>query len=229
MITEKNINEGHRKRLRQRFAKAGFENFSEHEIIELLLTLSITRKDVKKLAKTLLKEFGSLKNVFDATPRDLRKISGIGEGTSLLFKLIIAANDIYLCSKLEKLPSISSSAEATNFWKNRLSNLNFEVLEVAYLDSSLCLLRNGIERVETGVLTATTISIRKIAESAMHRNASGVILAHNHPCGSAKPSDSDERNTKKIKFVLQELNVVLVDHVIVSKNDVFSFKENGLL
>ena len=229
MNVSKNINEGHRQRLRERFLKSGLSSFSEHEIVELLLTLSIPRKDVKAISKNLLKEFGSLKGIFEADPQKLRKIKGIGMSTSLLFQLIISANDVYLYQKLEAQPALTSSKDVTKFWKNRLAGLTVEVVDVAYLDSNLHLVNGGLERLSTGIATSTAISFRKIVESAIRKRATHIILAHNHPSGSAFPSDVDECNTRRLKIMLQQLDVELIDHIIVSKNNTFSFRENGLL
>jgi DNA repair protein RadC len=208
---------------------SGFTSFSKHEIVELLLTLSIPRKDVKTIAKTLLQTFGSIKGIFDANIDDLVQIKGIGESTAVAFKIIRSVNNLYLQEQLEDTPVCNSVEKTSVLWKNRLSNLAVEVLEVAYLDSSLRLIKDGIERLETGTIVATTVYPRKIAEAALRRGARAIILAHNHPCGSAEPSDCDERNTRTIKIALQYLDIQLVDHIIVATSGTFSFKENGLL
>jgi DNA repair protein RadC len=226
---DKFINYGHRSRLRSKFIRSGFTNFHKHEIVELLLTLSIPRKDVKTIAKTLLKTFGSIGGIFDANIADLVQIKGIGESTAVALKIIRSINNLYLQEQLENAPICNSVEKASTLWKNRLSNLAVEVLEVAYLDSSLRLMKDGIERLETGTIVATAVYPRKIAEAALRRGARAIMLAHNHPSGPAEPSDCDERNTRTIKIALQYLDIKLVDHIIVASNGIFSFKENGLL
>jgi DNA repair protein RadC len=209
--------------------RSEFACFNEHEIIELLLTLSIPRKDVKTIAKTLLKTFGSIKGIFDASIDDLVQIKGIGESTAVALKVIRASNSLYLQEQLEWQPIFNSTDKVFTLWQNRLSNLTIEVLEVAYLDSALRLMKNGIERLETGTIAATVVYPRKVPEAALRRGARAVILAHNHPTGSAEPSDSDERSTRTLKIALQYLDITLVDHIIIASNGTFSFKENGLL
>ncbi|MDR1595455.1 MAG: DNA repair protein RadC [Puniceicoccales bacterium] len=227
--TDNSVNHGHRSRLREKFLRSEFAGLCDYEIVELLLTLSIPRKDVKALAKKLLGTFGSLRNIFDAEVSDLTKVRGIGKSTAVALKVIRAVNVVYLREKLESGQVLDSSTKAIELWKNKLSNLKFEVVEVALLDSGLRLIKNGIERLETGTAAATTFYPRKIAEAAIRSNATAVIIAHNHPAGSAEPSDYDERSTRTIKTALQYLDVRLIDHVIISQNDAFSFKEHGLL
>ena len=225
----RNSSEGHRDRLRKKFLNSGFTGFSEHEIVELLLTFSIPRKDVKGTAKRLLQTFGSLMGIFDADVSDVVQVKGIGQSTAVALKIIRAVNSLYLQEKFESEPTFDSVDKAVELWRNRLSCLKFEVVEVAYLDSSLRLMKNGIERLETGTVSATAFYPRKIAETAIRHDAVAVIIAHNHTTGPATPSDYDERSTRTIKTALQYLDVRLIDHIIISANDAFSFKEHGLL
>jgi DNA repair protein RadC len=226
---DKLVRYGHRSRLREKFLRSEFACFCPHEIVELLLTLSIPRKDVKLLAKTLLKTFGSIRKILDANTEELMQITGVGQATIVSFKMIRAINSLYLYEKIEQGTSFDSVEKACELWKNRLSNLQIEVVEVAYLDSSLRLVKNGIERLETGTITMTTIRPRRIAEFALRNNSTAIIIAHNHPAGSAEPSYCDERNTKMLQIALKYLEIRLIDHIIVSKNETFSFKQNGVL
>jgi DNA repair protein RadC len=198
-------------------------------VVELLLTLSIPRKDVKIIAKKLLHTFGSLRSICDADIHDLVQISGIGQASTVALKVVRAINVVYLREKLENNRAFDSVEKVIEFWKNRMANLKIEVVEVALLDSSLQLVGNGIERLEMGTAAATTFYPRKIAEAAILRNATALIMAHNHPTGPAEPSDYDERSTRKVKTILQYLDVLLVDHIIIARNGTFSFKEHGLL
>jgi DNA repair protein RadC len=222
-------NDGHRSRLREKFLSSEFAGFAEHEIVELVLTLSIPRKDVKPMAKALLKTFGSIRGIFDASVDDLTGTSGIGRSTAVALKVIRAVNNLYLQEKFRDAPTFNSVDKAIELWENRLSHLKVEVVEIAYLDARLRLMKDGIERLESGTVSAAAIYPRKIAESAIRRNSSAVMLAHNHPTGPAEPSDSDERNTRNIRIALQYLDIRLIDHIIIAADGAFSFKDHGLL
>jgi DNA repair protein RadC len=220
---------GHRGRLRLRFSLYEFEGFSDHEIIELVLTFCIPRKDVKPLAKNMLQAFGSIRGIFDADPSELEKFSGVGSATSIVFKVIRAMNSLYLQKSCEMNVRLNSPGCTFALWQNRLSGLKNEVVEVAYLDADLRLLKDGIVRMGCGTVTAVPVLTRSIAESALLRKASAVIIAHNHPSGSPEPSEGDEHSTTAIKNVLEVLGIPLVDHLIIAKNGYFSFRENCLL
>ncbi|MDR0715688.1 MAG: DNA repair protein RadC [Puniceicoccales bacterium] len=221
--------EGHRKRLRERFLKSGFHGFADYEIVELILILFIPRRDVKKQAKKLLHKFGGVGAIFDADLNELKHVDGIGEAAAIGIKIIKASTDLYLKNCAEKKRKFDGSGDLIKFWKNRMRGLQIEVFEVAYLDADLCLLKDGIEEIERGSVNRVHINLRKILESALRRHASCIILAHNHPCGDARPSYVDECLTRKIKFTAESLDITLVDHIIIAKNDEFSFRDHGLV
>jgi DNA repair protein RadC len=223
------MNKGHRKRLRERFLRTEFAGFSQHEVIELALTLSIPRRDVKSLAKELLQAFGSVRGVFDAGFDELAKVCGVGAATAAMFKIVRALNGLYIQECCEGNGKINSPKCAFDLWQSRLSDLKVEAVEIAYLDSNLCLMRDGIERLETGTASAAAMDPRKIAAAALHRNAPAVMVAHNHPFGAPKPSASDEYSTAVLERALNFFGIWLVDHIIVTKSGSFSFKKNGLL
>ncbi len=220
---------GHRKRLRERFMKNGLLGFADHEIIELLLTLCIPRCDVKERAKLLLNKFGNINSIFDAPEQELISVRGISHVTVAAIKIIKSLTDLRLRVSAEQTEVLDSSDKLIELWKVRLKNLNIEVFEVAYIDSHLRLLKNGIIELERGIVDRVNIYPRKILELALINVASGIILAHNHPSGDAKPSSQDEVVTRKIKYVADCLDIKLIDHIIISREDTFSFREHGLV
>lgn len=229
LLQEKSSKFGHRNRLRLRFLKCGLAGFADYEIVELLLSFFIPRKDVKPLAKDMISHFGSLKNIFDAGIDELTAIDGIGEYAAIGIKFMKAVYPLYAQRVAEEMPAFDSVDLMSKLWKTRIGGLSQEVFEIAYLGSDLRILKDGIERMESGTAVRTMIYPRKIAEAALKRNASAIVIAHNHPNGSAIPSDSDERITRTIKIALQYLDIRLVDHIIISATDYFSFAQAGLL
>ncbi|MDR1255596.1 MAG: DNA repair protein RadC [Puniceicoccales bacterium] len=220
---------GHRKRLRERFLKSEFRGFADHEVVELLLTLCIPRRDVKMQAKKLLCRFRDVGGVLDADLDELRGIDGIGEAAATGIKIIKALTELHLKNRAERQCRLDSSDALIKFWENRMRGLKMEIFEVAYLDADLCLLEDGIEEIERGTVNRVHINLRKILELALARHASCLILAHNHPCGDAKPSDVDECLTRKIKVAAAALDITVIDHIIIAKNGKFSFREHGLV
>jgi len=229
MASDKPHYYGHRKRLRDRFIKSGFSGMAEHEVIELLLTLAIPRKDVKKPAKLLLAHFGNLKGIFEAPLEELRSIPGIGTVAPVALRIIREASNLYLQQKAEIEASLASTEALYNFWRARLGGLSNEVFEVAYLNSGYQLLRDGVERLEEGTVDRAAVYPRRVMEAALLRGAFAVVFAHNHPNGNVTPSEHDKTLTKALVLAATTLQIKVHDHLIVSKEQVFSFRKEGLL
>jgi DNA repair protein RadC len=222
--------EGHRERLRKRFEKVGFTGFSEHEIMELFLTLCLPRKDVKPLAKALLCEFGSIREIFDADPQKLSQVKGMGHVAPVAIKIIKNFSELYLKEAIFSDGNIIDNYERLeNFWRLRLGGLRNEVFEVALLNAQLGLLKDGVVRLEEGVANRTNAYPRKIMEYVLRNHASAFIVAHNHPSGSPTPSDNDCVLTTRIEKAAESLEIAFIDHVIVARDKIFSFRKERLI
>lgn len=220
---------GHRQRLRDRFLKAGFDGLAEHEVVELLLTLAIPRSDVKQPAKALLQRFGNLRGILDAPLDELRAVKGIGDVTPVALQIIRAAATLYLQQATEGAEVLADPDRLTDFWRMRLGGLRNEVFEVAYLDSGLRLLRDGVERLEEGTIDRAAVYPRRVVEAALRRGAAAVVLAHNHPNGDVKPSEQDKLLTRALVLAAETVHLRILDHLIVSPDVAFSFRKAGLL
>lgn len=225
----KTDHQGHRSRLRERFEKAGFSGFTEHEIIELVLTLCIPRYDVKPVAKMLLKKFGSIRSVLDASTEDLRAIKGIGQITPIGLRIIKETANLYLQESAQKGILLNNSDKLEKFWLSRLGGLKYEVFEVAYLDNYFHLIADGIERIEEGIIDYAFVYPRKVITSALRRDAAAIVLAHNHPAGEASPSEDDIKITHQLQKIASDLNIQVIDHLIIAGKAIFSFRRNGLI
>jgi DNA repair protein RadC len=220
---------GHRRRLRERFLKAGLAGFADYEVVELLLTLAIPRADVKQPAKALVARFGNLRGILDAPIEELRAVTGIGSVTPVAFQIIKAAATLYLQQCGEGRDSLADPAQLSEFWRMRIGALQNEVFEVAYLDSGHRLLRDGVETLEEGTIDRATVYPRRVIEAALKRSAAAVVLAHNHPNGNLTPSEHDKVLTRAIVLAAETVHLKVVDHLIVSAQDTFSFRKAGLL
>jgi DNA repair protein RadC len=122
----KDLNAGHRKRLRDKFKRSGLSGFNDYEILELLLTFSIPLKDVKPIAKTLIAEFGSISEVLDAEISELKNIDGIGDISAVLLKLVKSIRTEYHADKLKSMESISASSDVYDFALEKLAGCKDE-------------------------------------------------------------------------------------------------------
>lgn len=220
---------GHRKRLRERFLKSGIQGMSDYEVVELLLTLAIPRKDVKEPAKRLIHKFGNLKGILDAPVEELKTIENIGTVAPAALKIVRSAATLYLQQNTEGREILSDPFQLVAFWRMRIGGLTNEVFQAGYLDSGYRLLRDGIETLEEGTVDRANVYPRRMVESALRRGAAALVLAHNHPNGNAEPSEQDKLLTRALVLAAEAVEVKIVDHLIVSDANVFSFREAGLL
>jgi DNA repair protein RadC len=228
-MAETSLHEGHRRRLRERFCKGGFDSLADYEVIELLLTLCIPRRDVKGVAKALLKEFGSVRGVLDAPAEALRRTKGIGEVAPVALRVIRETATLYLRQSVEGRQVLNNVDKLTDFWRARLGPLRHEVFEVAYLDHHYQLLEDGVERVEEGTVSETAVYPRKIMESALRRQAAHIVVAHNHPTGDVTPSEHDKRLTRALQQAGLPLGIKVIDHLIVAAKKTYSFRRAKLI
>ena len=220
---------GHRKRLRDRFLKSGLAGFADYEVVELLLTLAIPRSDVKQPAKALIARFGNLRCILDARPEELQAVPGVGSVTPVALRIIKSAATLYLQQSGEDRDSLADPLRLADFWRMRIGSLHNELFEVAYLDSGYRLMRDGVETLEEGTIDRAAVYPRRVIEAALRRGAAAVVLAHNHPNGIVTPSDQDKVLTRAIVLGADAVHLTVVDHLIVSTNEVFSFRKAGLL
>ena len=217
----------HRKRLKQKFAVSGLIALHDYEIMELLLSYALSRKDVKPLAKLLLKQFGSIKGVMDAEATELKKIGGISDHTVILLKIVKDISSLYLKEKAAEKIQINCTDELLNYCKMALGGLKDERFCVIYLNTQNKVI--DMETIQEGIVNQAVVYPRKVLENALKQKASAVILVHNHPSGHVRPSDADIRLTKMIQETARILDILVHDHIIIGENTVFSFREEGMI
>ena len=220
---------GHRQRLRERFRKGGLAGFADYEVIEMLLTLAIPRGDTKPSAKALLARFGGLRGVLDAPLVDLQSVKGVGEVAAANLSFVRAVATLYLQEASEGKDVLQDPERLSDFWRAKLGMLKHEAFAVAYVDSARRLLRDGVEVLQEGTIDRAAVYPRRVVESALRRQAAGLILAHNHPNGNVQPSEHDKLITRAIVLAAETVSVRILDHIIVSQQETFSFRKAGLL
>lgn len=220
---------GHRQRLRQRFLLGDGKDMADYELLELVLTMAIPRRDVKPLAKTLINKFGSFAAVINASNQELLEIDGVKETTLTMLKVIKVAS---LRTSWQNLsasdgPVISDYDALIDYCRSAMSFSDVEELRLIYLDTKLHVL--GQEVMQRGTINSVAIHPREIIKSAMANKAAAIIMVHNHPSGEVKPSKADLCMTNAVKEACISVSIKLCDHLIISKNDCFSFATHNLL
>lgn len=219
--------EGHRKRLREKFLKAGIDALHDYEIIELLLTLGTPRKDCKEQAKKLLRKFKKLSNVIEAPSEQLQEIKGIGPNNIFGIKFICEVVKKFLKKKIERKEYIKSSVDVFNYLFCSMRDIKREIFQVIYLDSKNKII--DTEKLFEGSITASVVYPRELIKSALKKDAVGVIFVHNHPSGDPTPSQDDKELTKRLVIALKSADIRVVDHIIIGGDKYFSFSDEKIM
>ena len=217
----------HRQRLRERFRKNGIPGMHDYEILELLLTYAIPRKDVKPFAKELIRQFGGLSAVLDASQKELETILHIGPISSALIRLVKEICGVYLAERMGYQDVLSSPQAVLDFARVKLAGLPHEAFMVIFLNAKNKVLGQAI--IQEGTIDRAVIYPRRIVEEALSRHSAGLILVHNHPSGDAEPSPEDKHLTRSIVEAARTIDIRVLDHIIVGKEGYCSFRERHLL
>lgn len=218
---------GHRKRLKDRFLKSPPNSFSDYELLELMLFNAVPRKDVKPIAKELLSKFGNFSSLINATKEKLSVVKGVNEAAFLNLQIVKELLQRILAVQIMKQNVISSWGALLDYLKFSMSDLQVEQFRVLFLNKKNILIENEV--MATGTVDQTPVYTREIVKRVLFHEASAIILVHNHPSGSAKPSNSDIDLTAQIVNACKTVNVSVHDHVIIGKGEYYSFKTNMLL
>ncbi len=217
----------HRKRIKERFRTQGLEPFRDYEALELMLTYAIAQKDLKPLAKALIKHFDSFQAVLEAPLEELTEVNGMGEHAALLIKLFRACSQYYLRKTIHKRDIISSPAELVNYCTSAMAHLPDEQFRVVYLNAKNEVITDEI--MQEGTIDQTAVYPRKIIKQALHEKAVALILVHNHPSGNPEPSVQDRQLTAAIISAAGTMDIKVHDHIIIGRSGYRSFREEGIL
>lgn len=221
------MQQGHRKRLRDRFMKEGLSAFTPAEALELLLFYAIPQRDVKPLAHRLLEKFGSLENVLAAPPEALSTVEGIGEHAASLLCLIVPFSRYVDILRQGEKPRLRTRSEAKAYCMALMRGQSEECFYLISLDIHMVV--SGTALIAAGGPDAVAVQPRQVVESALRHNAHSLILCHNHPGGSPEPSRADIEATQRIAAALTPIGVSLADHIIIAGSEAVSFVEAGLI
>lgn len=224
--SDSSVLSGHRKRLRARLERDP-EAVADYEVMELLLGLGLTRKDTKILARELISRFGGFRGALDAREDELAQVEGFGPGLLSLWRLIREIMARYAASPLRERETLASPEAVAAVARQRLGNLSHEESWLALVDAQNKLI--SWERLRRGGISSVAIQPRDVLETALLRKASGIILVHNHPGGSASPSRPDLDLTKEIQKLAPCLGLRLLDHVIVTPGACYSIAQKGII
>jgi DNA repair protein RadC len=215
-------------RPREKLIRKGISSLSDAELLAILISSGTRKKSAVDLGRELL---GTVNNNLNSLGKlsvsDLRKIRGIGPARAVT---IFAALELGRRRKLSEIPDvyqIRCSKDVDDIFQPLLSDLDHEEFWVLFLNRS----NRVIDRMKLsqGGISGTVTDVRIIMKKAVEYLSSGIIVCHNHPSGNLNPSESDTKITQKIKDAGSLLDIQLLDHLIISGKDYYSFADNGLL
>ncbi len=211
-----NIHKGHRERLRKRFIEDG-EHFETHELLELLLTYSIPRRDTNRTAHILLGRFGSFEEILAADMEELTMVEGVGPKTAVMIKLM---------HELRSRPEKMGKTDRTLYdSEEKIGRLLLKKYQDKKHEECHIMLFNGrhrmigFKKLGEGTVNATQVLIRTAVEYAYKHKACSVVISHNHPDGIACPTDSDMRITDELRTAFRLMGIGFDGHFVVADDD----------
>lgn len=224
----KHNHNGHRQRIKNRVKKYGLKSLENHEIMEVLLTYCIPRKDTNELAHTLLSKFSTISNIIDAEKSQLKLVNGVGEETVLFFNILKDFVDLYLENKKEdKLVKIDTTLKCVEYFNKHFQVKKYECFYV------FCLTKTGVlshhYSIEGESELEVEFPIKSFIDNISLSKVKQVVVIHTHPYGPYTPSKQDIITTDRMNSICTVMGVDLVDHIILNNEQYFSFKRNGLI
>jgi DNA repair protein RadC len=219
--------EGHRERLRARFAKGGADAMPDYELLELTLFAALPRRDTKPLAKALLARFGSFAEVIAAPRARLMEVKGVGEAVANHLKIVEAAAHRLAKTSVIGRPALSSWSALLDYCTTTMARAQTEEFRVLFLDRKNVLIADEVQA--RGTVDHTPVYPRELVKRALELSASAIILVHNHPSGDPTPSKADILMTREIVAAAKALGLAVHDHLVIGRSGHASFKALGLL
>jgi DNA repair protein RadC len=215
-------------RPREKLITKGISTLSDAELLAILISSGTKKKSAVDLGRELLGMVNNnLNTLGKLTISDFRKIKGIGPARAVT---ISAALELGRRRKLSELPEvlqIKCSKDVADIFQPLLCDLTHEEFWVLFLNRSNRVINRM--KISQGGISGTVTDIRIILKKAVEYLSSGIIVCHNHPSGNLNPSESDNKITQKIKEAGNLMDIQLLDHLIISEKDYYSFADNGLL
>jgi len=220
-------------RPREKLQQLGPDKLSNPELLAIIIRSGTKGDSAISIAQKLLAHFGSMEKLSEACFADLTEVKGLGpakaaqlfacfEITKRVKSDAIKENE----NKLKTSP-VTNPIYAVDYIRNKISDFSKENYLILSFDTRNRLL--GVDNVSVGTATASLVHMRETFKAAVKRHAVQIIAAHNHPSGDCEPSDEDLKITKRLTEAGKIMGIEVIDHIIVTKTDYYSFKEKGMM
>ncbi|WP_333022970.1 RadC family protein [Wolbachia endosymbiont of Pentidionis agamae] len=223
----KDYKKGHRKRLREHIVLNSGKSLHDYEILEYILYSAYSRIDVRSIARDLIHSFGSLGKVLNAEFESLKNINGIGNAAISAIFCVKEALVRVTREEVKELPVINNWQKLFSYLKMSIGGISKENFRVIYMNKKYKIIADDLQ--DTGTVDQTPLYVREIIKKALLIGSTSIVVSHNHPSGDVEPSKNDILLTKQLNKACNSMEIELIDHIIVTYNKYFSFKENRLL
>ena len=214
-------------RPRERLIAIGPQALSDSELLAVFLRIGVKGKSAVDLGRDMIGHFGSLNKLFAATLSDFSAINGLGPAKFAQLQAVLELARRALGEELRTGVTLNSPQIVKQYLQLLLNNKPYESFIILFLDVKNRLI--VCEELFRGTLTHASVYPREVIKAALTINAASVIIAHNHPSGTAEPSPADQTLTQVLKQALNLVDVRILDHFIVAGPDIYSFTEHGYL
>ncbi len=216
-----------KERPREKLLQKGVTTLTEAELLAIFLRTGTKGKSAIDLARELLRQYQTLRNILNLPPATLMKTKGIGKAKLSMLQATLELATRCLEEQLRTPIIITQPETAKKFFIAKLGNARNEIFSCLFLDAKHQVIK--FEELFTGSINYTPIYPRVVAQKALEYNAQAVIFAHNHPSNNVTPSQTDLDSTYELTKILKVLDISVLDHIIVGGTDCCSFAELGLL
>lgn len=215
-------------RPREKLIEKGTSSLSDAELLGILISSGTKDKSAVDLGRELLcMANNNLNNLAKLSVSDLRKLHGIGPARAVTIAAALELGRRRKMAEVQETIQIRASKDVADIFQPLLSDLSHEEFWILYLNRSNKVISKM--KLSQGGVSGTVTDVRIVMKKAVELLASGIILCHNHPSGNLNPSDADSKITQKIKEAGSFMDIQLLDHLIISDKDYYSFADNGLI
>ncbi|AZB26135.1 JAB domain-containing protein [Chryseobacterium bernardetii] len=215
-------------RPREKFLQKGKNALSDSELLAIIMGSGSREESVLELARKILASVNNNWHQLSLlSVKDLTKFKGIGEAKAISIITALEIGRRRAGQEIQERPVIGNSHDAYSILKNQLSDLRTEEFWAIFMNNSNKVIHTS--QLTQGGISQSIVDVRVLFKTALENFSTGVIIAHNHPSGSMKPSKEDLNITQKIKEAGKVLSIQLLDHIIITQHSYFSFSDAGLL
>lgn len=214
-------------RPREKLLSEGVASLSDAELLAVVVRAGGRGNSALDLARGLLARFHSLNGVLTASMEEFCQCRGLGQVAYIQMQAMLELSRRHLHEQLADSDALTSSELTRQYLRARLRHYEHEVFACLYLDNQHRVVK--LEELFSGTIDGAAVYPREVVKRCLRHNAAAVIFAHNHPSGIAEPSQADIAITRRLTAALNTIDVRVLDHIVVGRNEAVSFAERGLM